>query len=128
MTTLIDHVPINQPTGTHTYGAYNVPDGVSSATLRIARCTTATPTFWPNASTTVDAKAMMSFDNGATFPYQVATISSKGGIVTHPDTGEQVTETGVSVTGVRLGANRKIQATITVTNGPLVTQVTLEVS
>ena len=125
---LIDHAPINQPSGSHDYGPFSVPDGATGATLRLARCTTATPTFWPNASTAVDAKVWLSFDGGTTYPTQLIHVTSAGGIIVHPDTGSEVTETGVSVSNVKLGTGRKVKATFNVTNGPWVSQATLEVS
>jgi len=125
---LIDHQSINQPTGTRDYGPANVADGLTSATLRLARCTSASPTFWPNQSTQVIAQAWISFDGGVTFPYLAVPLAGKGGIVTNPKTGVEVQESGVRFTGVPLGSGRMIKATVAVTNGPLVSQITVEVA
>jgi hypothetical protein len=127
MTLLLDHRPINVPTGTQEFGPANVPSTVTSFGVRLARCTTATPTFWPNASTTVNASLLLSNDGGATYPRGAGGFTGAGGIIKVQ--GVEAPESnmfgGVSAP---LGAGWQIKAVITVTGGPLVSQLTVEVT
>ena len=125
MTTLIDHQNVTLQTGVTTLGPAVVPDGLTFMTVRLARCTTATPTLWPNASTTVQVQFQISLDNGVTW-LPVGAFGAPGGIVQADGVHESV-ESFATFQPIPLGHNRQAQATITVVNGPLVSKATVEV-
>jgi hypothetical protein len=127
MAVLLDHQPINVPTGTREFGPANVPPTATTFGVRLARCTTATPTFWPNASTGVNAQLLLSNDGGATYPRGAGAFTGVGGITTVKGVEAQESNMfgGISQP---LGPNWQIKAVVTVTNGPLVSQLTVEVT
>jgi len=128
MTILIDHFPINQPTGSHDYGPANVPQGATTYVLRLARNTTNTPTFWPNAATQVQATIFLSTDGGVTFPVIAGSMTAVGGTLIGPS-GQQLAESSFTATvPVPAAAGLRAKATVIVTNGPLISQVTVEAS
>lgn len=121
---LINAAPISLASGTQTFGPINVPDAMSNLFIKLARCTTATPTFWPNVATQVTARILVSYDGGLTFPILVIGFAASGGIYV-PRTGiEAPFSIARGNDAPRVG--RKIRAEIEVTNGPLVSQVTVE--
>lgn len=122
MAVLINHQPINF-SGSQSFGPVTVTDGLNALVVRLARCTTATPTFWPNAVTSVDAQLELSMDGGATWE-SAGGLGSVGGINTLRGGGES-TET-VLRCPLRSGNARRLRATVTVVNGPLVSQLTVE--
>jgi hypothetical protein len=124
MPIIIDHVPVNQPSGSRTYGPANVSNAVSDITIRIARCTTATPTFWPNDTTTLAVTIEVSVNGGA---FQFCCGFESFGGINIGKGGQEATESVVqcSMPG---GINRQARATVVVTGGPLVSQLTVETS
>lgn len=126
MAILLNHVAVNIPTGAQEFGPANVPNNGEIFTLRMARCTTATPTFWPDAATTINANIWISFDGGTTWPYILIGFGSNGGIYTLRN-GTQLAESVATGFAVRQGG-RQIKAEIVVTNGPLVSEITMEVT
>jgi len=125
MPTVLVQTPVNQPTGTHDYGPVNMPDSLAQATVRLARCTTATPSYWPNTSTRVSAQVLMSFDGGITFPHLIVGFSATGGIIYDKD-GNEIPESNARTVDMPGGLGRKVKATVSVTNGPWVSQLTVE--
>src|SRR5262245_16489402 len=124
MALLIDHQPITQPTGTVRYGPRNIDDTFTMISCRLARCTSTTPTFWPNASTGFSFLFEVSVDGG---PFEENSgAASIGGIYIGGD-GTEVPETVVECT-IRPGINRQARLAVTVTGGPLVSQLTVEVT
>lgn len=126
MTVLVQDFPVNLPTGPGSLPVQNVPDGLTSGTMRMRRCTTATPAFWPNANTILGCKLWMSTDNGANWTYHGGFDGSAGGI--RFDRGAGV-ELDFDTTRFDLPPvpNRKVRFDFSVQNGPLVSEVTLEV-
>lgn len=125
MVVLIDHAPVNQPTGSQDYGPVNVPNNTKIYTLRLARHTTATPQFWPNVATVVDIKLLLSLDGGQTFPIVVL------GFITNGDTkvimGKELPENAFVINyASAFGIGAKAKAAVVVTNGALVSQLTVE--
>jgi hypothetical protein len=115
--------PINLPTGTRLLGPANVPDGVTTIAVRLARFTTATPTVWPSDLTTVDC--MLQIDAGLGFRDNNG-FTAKGGLAIRRD-GSEATETTFT-TQLPAGAGRRAQVNLIVGGGPLVSSLTVEVT
>lgn len=112
------------PTGTFPVSKSSLPASITSLTLSLARCTTNTPTIWPNATTTVTGDLQVSLDGGVTFQ-DLGGFSSPGGIFTQKD-GTQLTNTVCTWT---LPPNAThLQGTLVVANGPCVTSGSVTVS
>ncbi len=124
MTILINNQAINAPTGVTELGPVSLPNGFTTMTCRVKRCTTATPLNWPLAATTLDCQVFVSADGGATWVPSGA-FTSFGGIVLRPD-GSEATESTLVVSGIPPGVSRQIRATLIVAIGPLVSSATLE--
>lgn len=123
MSILANHVPVSIPVGSQTLGPFNVADNLSQFTLRIARCTTASPAIWPSPSTGVSLLCECSLDGGTMYQF-IGGITSEGGIVAARGGGESFE----TVFGTKLppGANRKVRATLVVSGSTLNTNVTIE--
>jgi hypothetical protein len=122
---IIDHQPINQPSGSREYIIGAVPSNVTSCTVRLARCTSATPTFWPNANTQANADIWLSYDGGTTYPIILIGFGASGGIGLI--NGVEVAESAASGSDPAGAiAGRRLKAVITIQNGPLVSQLTVE--
>lgn len=124
MAILADHVPLTLSTGTSLLGPFPVQDAVSEIQASLARCTSATPTVWPNTSTTIAITVECSVDNGISFGV-VASATAQGGIHTQLN-GVQAAATTVKAP-LPTGSKRQVRCLYTVANGPLVTTGTLEV-
>jgi len=111
------------PNGTHE-GTFNLGDSVTGWWFEIARCTSADPTIWPNASTTISVQMHVSFDNGQTWQ-DGGWFTAEGGIHVKRDSTE-ATAVRFSST-LRPGTNRKLRAQVTIAGGPLRSFGTLEV-
>lgn len=125
MAIVLNHVAINIPTGTHEYGPANVPNNGETFIVRLARCTDATPQFWPNPATSVKANVWMSTDGGATWPFIVIGFGAEGGIYIRRD-GVQSPESSAQGFMQRQGG-RQIKAEVIVENGPLLSELTVEI-
>ena len=84
----------NYATGSYTF-TKATPNGLSGFMLEIGRCTTATPTIWPNATTELDIMVIPSFDGGATFDAnaKIGFAGAFGGILADPKNGIEHTVT-----------------------------------
>ena len=117
-------LPLNDyPNGTHV-GTFNIGDTVTGWWFEIARCTTADPTIWPNASTTISVQMELSRDNGQTWE-GAGWFNAEGGILVQRD-GSDTPAVRFSST-LRPGTQRRLRATITIAGGPLRSFGTLEV-
>lgn len=123
MSVLIDHQAVNVATGSQDLGPVNLPDGLSTLTIRIARCTTPTPTIWPDVATSISVGLFVSVDNGANW-IASGSLTSTGGIVVR--LGVESPETVMDVSPLPVGNGRQVKATVAVQNGPLVSNVTVE--
>lgn len=114
----------NYSNGTRNFGPIAIDDAVTSIDFSIARCTTATPTIWPNVSTTLEIIPEVSLDGGSTW-IECGRSLSTGGISTFK--GNEVTHT---ITGgsIPAGANRQYRLTTTIAGGPLRSSATVEVN
>jgi len=127
---LIDHQNINIASGTQEFKVpTDIADTTTSFTIRLARCTSVNKNFWPNASTAVNAQLFLSNDGGLTYPRGAGAFTAVGGIITGP-TGGELTESvaGPGTIPAPVGPGWQIKGVITVTNGPLRSQITVEVS
>lgn len=106
------------PSGARALPETSVLDAATVFYFEIARCTSADPTIWPDAATTLSLDLEISYDNGATWR-DWAGFQDGGGIVMFKGA-----ERAVSTLKAPMepGANRRIRGTVTITNGPLRTQ------
>ena len=128
MALLIDHEAINVPAGTRDFGPATIPDGLTQVTLRLARRTTATPTFWA-AAVRVALRSWCSLDGGATWMQWLGWGEGNGGEAGGIYTGilGEMPESTVR-SALPAGAGRQIKLSATVTGGTLVSQLTVEVT
>lgn len=116
----------NYPNGTHVLGPVDFADDVTSVDISIARCTTANPTIWPNASTVVVVSPEVSLDGGSTWG-GAGGFTSNGGIFVSAKTGLEVPTT-IGGGGIPAGSDRKYRCTVVITGGPLRSSATVEVN
>lgn len=116
----------NYPNGTRVLGPIDFADDVTSVDFSIARCTTATPTIWPNVSTTLDVVPEVSVDGGVTWT-EAGAFHSYGGIASGKG---GVGEAAFTIGGGSLpaGTNRQYRVTVTIGGGPLRSSATVEVN
>jgi len=119
---LIDHQSINVPAGSRDFGPATIPDGLTQVSLRLARQTTATPTFWA-AGVGVKLDSWCSVDGGVTW-LQWLGFTGVGGIIFR-DVGIEATESWCSSL-LPAGVNRQMKLTLVVTGARLTTELTVE--
>ncbi len=125
MAVLIDHQAINVPQGSRSFQAANANLAGRELVIRLARCTTATPSFWPLATTTVSVSISISTDGGTTWR-QAGGFSSAGGIVHGPGpAAPEATESALTCQ-IPADANR-VKADVSV-SARLITQLTVEIN
>lgn len=125
MAVLINHMPITLATGSQTFGPVLVPDGLTSITLRLARNTTATPLIWPLEATRITADMEISTDGGITYRH-VCGVTAGGGLVQGKQ--GEATETVLTCLPLPAGSGRRVRVPTTVVSGPLVSELTVEVT
>lgn len=125
MAIIINHMSITLRNGARTFGPALIPDGLSSITLRLARSTTLTPLFWPLAATRIIVDMEISTDGGTTFR-DACGMSAVGGIAFHRE--GEATESVVMCQPLPAGVARQVRVLTTVTDGPLVSELTVEVT
>jgi hypothetical protein len=115
----------NYANGTRVLGPIDIADDVSSVDISIARCTTPTPTIWPNASTVVTITPEVSIDGGVSWSEAGKSVSG-GGI----SIGRSGSEIPFSLSGGSLpaGTGRKYRCTVDIAGGPLRSSATVEVN
>lgn len=111
--------------GTYNFGPVNVGNNVQRVGIEIQRCTTATPTVWPDPASSIDVKLDVSFDNGTTWQY-AGGAGAVGGIHVRRD-GQESAYSSLSI-GVPGSAERRLRGSVTIVNGPIRTSaaVTLD--
>lgn len=117
--TKIPQVPLgNYPDGIYTFGPIATPNGLDGFDIRVGRCTTATPTLWPNVSTTVKIDMQYSYDGGVTYTPLGANSFGPvpGGIIS-----SHGVETAEWVTSAHFSPNEPthFKGQITVAGGPI---------
>ena len=120
---ILDHQPVTFPEGSRVIGPVNIPNFRTRLVLRLARRTTATPTFWADG-VNVSLQSDVSFDKGQTWVQWVG-FTAPGGIMTGRN--GEIPES-VVVCQVPSALNRRIRLNVTVTGGTLISEVTTEVS
>ena|SRR3990167_7604324 len=123
MPKLIQGQVITIAAGRHQYPDFDVPDANDRITITLKRCTSATPSHWPNAITTLNLMIEVSFDGGATWQDFLG-FGAEGGIFTKRD-GTQAADSSATAV-LPQGTGRKLRFRMDVANGPLVSQVDLE--
>lgn len=106
------------PTGEFTLPERAMPESALKLEIRLAFCTTGTPTIWPNAATKLTIKLEVSYDDGATWVGGGGCTGMSGGIQ-HNKFGAEITAGGFIVTYPQ--PPDRVRGTLNVTNGPLVT-------
>lgn len=118
----------NYPNQTRVLGPIDIADDVTSCDISVQRCTTATPTIWPNVTTVLAITPEVSVDGEQTWVEAGASISP-GGI--SPAKGGGEAAFGVSGGGLPAAVNgitRRYRNTVVITGGPIRTTVTFEVN
>lgn len=116
---LLDPTPVTIPNGTRQYA--RAIDQPGRLLISIGRQTTATPTLWP-ASVGVEIVVEVSSDNGGTWQ-ELVRATSAGGIAIGRD-GLELPATRITVSFPPEANMTRL--TVTVTNGPLPTVVSIE--
>lgn len=112
----------NYQTGVRNIPSRSIPDSARELYFEFARCTSADPTIWPNAATTLQMDFEGSTDGVTWTP--AGGFGAKGGIHTLIN-GTQLALTTVRVP-LPVATGRLLRATVTITNGPLRTQGAIE--
>lgn len=116
----------NYPNGTHgPFGPIDLADDVTSSDFSIARCTTATPTIWPNVTTTIQVLPEVSIDGGVTWQ-GAGGFSSAGGIAFAHNGSEQPFAKGGG--NLPIATGRKFRVTAIIAGGPLRSSATVEIN
>lgn len=115
----------NYQNGDYALGPADVPDWVKFIGVELIRCTTATPTIWPNQSTQFEAVMELSMDGGATWGL-AGRVTGVGGIFVNK-LGIEAPVTAFGA-GIAPGVGRLIRGTASITGGPLRTQVSVVLS
>lgn len=115
----------NYPDGTQTFGLASIADNITQIILKFARCTTATPTIWPNETTILVFKSEISIDGGNRWD-GISGFTAQGGIA-FDRFGAELPFT-LSLLIPPAGINRQIRGSLVVTGGPLRTQVFVSAS
>lgn len=102
-------------------GPLNYPNGDVAFNMTIARCTTATPTVFPNPASNIKVQVEGSLD--AITWLDICGLTTTGGIIIDSDTKQEATETGlfvsIPVNSPLTGQNnRKVRVTFTTLSGP----------
>lgn len=107
------------PTGEFTIPVTSLPASINTLTVSVARCTTATPTIWPDPATTLMVQTQYSYDGAVTWDFP-DTWGGVGGIFHDPKTNTDIAMTS-SQQVFDKGSPTHVKGKLTVTNGPLVT-------
>jgi hypothetical protein len=126
MARLVNGQLVTVASGTQSVGPVRVSnDTIHRVTLRLKRCTALSPLTWPNETTVVSVQVFVSYDNGANYE-PAAGFSAIGGVVMDHD-GNEAIENALAFT-MRPVPQRFLRVDVQVQDGPLVTNVTLEVN
>lgn len=117
---VIDDQPIALPSGTHVLGPAAIPDGLTRFEVSLARMSAATPTLWTSPATQINADFKMSINGGEVV--SLFRFSASGG--TAIDGAERA---GISAR-LPAGINRVGSLTVAIVNGPLTSNLRLDVT
>ena len=122
MAIIVQDRAVNLPSGTRQITAENVPDALTQLRLTLKRCTSVTPTFWPNTLTLLNLAALISI-NGGPFVQCARVTGAPGGVQVESSVEQPFWWWGFTLWP---GVNRQIRFEIEVINGPLVSELGLE--
>lgn len=108
----------NYGNGSRSFGPWAFPNGLDGFEIRIGRCTTATPTIWPNSSTRITFDVDFSFDGGLTYPLRQTWTPQGGGIVQGKNGGPELDSEAVSWK-FKPDEPTHAKATVTISGGPM---------
>lgn len=111
------------PNGTTTIPKTALPANSTQISLVLNRCTTATPTIWPNSTTTIAVDLQISYDGGASF-VAAGGFTSAGGIV-HNLHGVDLMQS-VGRWSLQAGATH-VQGTLVIAGGPMLTSGSVDI-
>lgn len=117
----------NYSNGTRNAGPIDIASDVTSIDFSVQRCTTATPTVWPNASTTLEIIPEVSLDGGSTW-IEAGRSFSEGGISTFRGVEVAFAKSGGYVPPQVGNTTRQYRVTTIIAGGPLRTSATVEVN
>jgi hypothetical protein len=127
MTRTVDLPLGNYQNGTRTTGWRAIPDTATFISVELARCTSADPTIWPNASTMVDLTIELSMDGGATVYLRATEGQIPGGIMPGKGGGE-APRSRKALWPIPPGSNRMVRLGASVSGGPIRTSGTIEIA
>ena len=113
----------NYASGDNSFGPVSIADAATRFDFEVARCTTADPTIWPDPATILRVDVEQ-FTNGEW--REVCGLEAGGGILPGKNGGE-ATESRCGAPFFE-GTSRQIRGTVTITNGPLRSQGTVEIT
>lgn len=117
----------NYANGTRNLGPIDVASDVTTIDFSIQRCTTATPTIWPNITTTLEITPEVSLDGGVTW-VEAGKSTSAGGISTFHGAEVAFALSGGYIPPEVGGVTRKYRVTTVIAGGPLRTSASVEVN
>lgn len=118
----------NYANGTRNLGPVDLASDVTSVLFSIQRCTTPTPTVWPNASTTLEIIPEVSLDGGTTWT-EAGRSTNVGGIQIAKGGGELAFALSGGFLPDQVGGiTRQYRVTTIIAGGPLRTSATVEVN
>ena len=111
------------PSGTRNFGPVSLPRGLDGFEVRMGSCTSADPTIWPDPATVVKVDFQFSYDGGTTWtPLGQNSWEQGGGIIVGRNG-----EVPERIFGWSFSPNQPnaAKATVTVTNGPIRSYLTV---
>jgi hypothetical protein len=117
----------NYANGARELGPVDIADDVTSILISFARCTSASPTIWPNASTILTITPQVSVDAGASWVECGASVSP-GGISFFRGNEVAFGQSGGGIPPAVNGVTRQYKCTVNIVGGPLRSSVTVEVT
>lgn len=124
MAILVNKQPITLASGSMAFGPTNIQNNVDKIRVALGRNTTADPLLWPASLTTISVEVTISINDGPFMPF--VGFTAEGGKKIGDDGVTESKESNV-ITTLPPGIKRKVQGSVTINNGPLVSHLTIEV-
>jgi hypothetical protein len=114
--------------GFQTIGPLNIPDNLKALEIRFARCTAVKPLLWASELTFIEVNTFVSY-NGVDGPWEPAGGFSAHGGVLKDRNGNDEPYSGFGVTLQRpASVGRKLKFDMYISNGPFVSDVTVDMA